>query len=495
MRITVQIADPSRLETDWLAVGIFDGKADPNAAPEGSPLADRLARLIEAEELDSSVGSTYPMAGDGLVAAGSVLAFGLGKQGPAVKPADAFDAGVAIGKKLAAKPRKSVTIALPKPVADASLGSALLEGVIVGTESPGLRKTEANRHPFEELGLIAPEAGSVSKGDLEAIIRRARAVGESVNFARDLANTPPSEKAPTQLAARIAEVARATGLAVEIWDRDRIVKERMGALLGVAAGSDEPPAFMRIDYRGAGANDPVTAIIGKGITFDSGGLSLKPSASMEDMKADMTGAAVAASTIIAVAKLGPKANVSAYLAMAENMTGGSALKLGDVLQTRAGKTVEVMNTDAEGRLVLADALDVAAEAKPARMIDLATLTGACVVALGNHYAGLFATDDALADSVLKAANRAGERAWRLPLDEDFDDLLKSPVADFKNVGGKWGGAITASKFLQKFTSGIPWCHLDIAGPSWAESESATRDAGATGCFVRTLVALIEDLAG
>jgi leucyl aminopeptidase len=248
-----------------------------------------------------------------------------------------------------------------------------------------------------------------------------------------------------------------------------------------------------LEYRGGGATPPV-ALVGKGVTFDSGGLSLKPSASMEDMKSDMTGAAVVAASIRAAALLGLPVNVTGYLAFCENMTGGEALKLGDVLTIRNGKTVEVLNTDAEGRLILADALSFAAERRPSRILDLATLTGACIVALGQKVAGLLGNDDDLCDHVLDACRVTGERAWRLPLDDDYKESLKSNVADLKNVGGKWGGAITAAKFLEQFVADHRWAHLDIAGPSWNESDSATKDAGATGCFVRTLVKYLENFS-
>jgi len=209
------------------------------------------------------------------------------------------------------------------------------------------------------------------------------------------------------------------------------------------------------------------------------------------MKSDMTGAAVVLGTMSAVAQLGLKVNIVGYLAITENMVNGKAMRLGDVLTIRNGKTVEVLNTDAEGRLILADALSYAAEQKPAAILDLATLTGACIVALGTKVAGLFSNDEKFANDVASASKATGERTWRMPLDDDFQDLIKSNVADLKNVGGKWAGAVTASKFLQQFVDGNPWVHLDIAGPSWSDSESATRDAGGTGCFVRTLVKLIE----
>jgi leucyl aminopeptidase len=234
--------------------------------------------------------------------------------------------------------------------------------------------------------------------------------------------------------------------------------------------------------------------VGKGVTFDSGGLSIKPSASMEDMKSDMTGAAVVLAAMTAAARLELPINLRGYLALTENMTGGKAMKLGDVLTMRNGTTVEVLNTDAEGRLILADALSYAAESGPARVLDLATLTGACMVALGTKVAGLFSNNEPFATAVQAASARTGERVWRMPLDADYKELLKSQVADLKNVGGKWAGAVTAAKFLEQFVGKTPWVHLDVAGPSWADSDSSTRDAGGTGCFVRTLAALFESSA-
>ena len=357
-----------------------------------------------------------------------------------------------------------------------------------------MRKTEAVRHAFETLSLVVGIDHTEEEFlQLEKSLRRGEIVGHAVNLARDLVNTPPAEKSPRHLADRVALVAGDAGLSVDIWDEARIRHERFGGLLGVAAGSDEPPRFVVLDYR-RGGEAPTFSLVGKGVTFDSGGLSLKPSASMEDMKSDMTGAAVVVATMQAAARLAIPVNVTGYLALTENMTGGKAMKLGDVLTMRNGKTVEVMNTDAEGRLILADALSYAVEHKPHRVLDLATLTGACMVALGPKVAGLFSNDDAFRHDLIAACRQSGERVWGLPLDDDYKEQLKSHVADLKNVGGKWGGAITAAKFLEQFVSSTPWVHLDIAGPSWSDSENATRDIGGTGCFVRTLVAYLEGMA-
>jgi leucyl aminopeptidase len=476
------------VEAEWLALGVFDGDEEPPVSVRGTPLGEVLSLLITNKDVPGEVGAAVPLYQVPGIAAGSVLVFGLGKR-EGFGPGDAFTAGVAVGKRLGGKSRGTVAVAVPEVSEPSAIASALTEGLVVGTRGCGLKKSEASRHAFETLVMVRPSG----QGDEAAVadgVRRGVVVGESVNLARDLANTPPAEKTPSLLAARAREVAEGVGLGVEVWDEPRIGHERFGGLLGVAAGSAEPPAFVVLDY-GSGGGSPTLALVGKGVTFDSGGLSLKPSASMEDMKSDMTGAAVVLATLSAAARLQLPVNLRGYMVLTENMTGGKALKLGDVLTIRNGKTVEVLNTDAEGRLILADALCYAAEGRPDRLLDLATLTGACMVALGTKIAGLFANDEGFARDVLDACRKTGERAWRMPLDDDFKDLLKSQVADLKNVGGKWGGAVTAAKFLEQFVGGTPWVHLDIAGPSWADSDSPTRDAGGTGCFVRTLVSLVE----
>ena len=416
-----------------------------------------------------------------------VLLVGLGNR-QRFAAGQAYTAGVAAAKRLASRQRASVAALLPEASEPELVASAWTEGLIVGTRSAGLRKSEPNRYAFESLSIVLPQ---LSEGDgLAKAVKRGRIVGEAINLARDLANTPPAEKPPAAFAERAREVGKEAGISVDAWSFEKIRDEKFGGLLGVNAGSDEPPSFVILEHK-KGGDAPTLALVGKGVTFDSGGLSIKPSASMEDMKSDMTGAAVVLATLQAIGRLDLPVNVVGYLAITENMTGGKAMKLGDVLTIRNGKTVEVLNTDAEGRLILADALSYAAESKPARILDLATLTGACMVALGTKIAGLFSNDDAFAEDVLAASKRTGERAWRLPLDDDFKEGLKSQVADVKNVAGRWGGASTAAKFMEPFVDQIPWVHLDIAGPSWADSDSSSRDSGGTGCFVRTLVSLIQ----
>ena len=392
----------------------------------------------------------------------------------------AFGAGVAAAKRLAGKAREGVALVLPPSQDPAAIASAMIEGAMVGTRSSGLRKTEPNRHPFAALSLVVPPDQKPTTESLATACGAERSWARPSTWPATWRIRPPAEKSPTKLAERIRLVADDAGPGRgHLGRRSRIEQERFGGMMGVTAGSEEPPRFVVLQHP-KGGDSPTLALVGKGVTFDSGGLSIKPSASMEDMKADMTGAAVVAAAMQAVARLNLPVNLVGYLAFTENMTGGRAMKLGDVLTDRNGKTVEVLNTDAEGRLILADALSFAVEKRPDRLIDLATLTGACVVALGTKVAGLFSNHDAFCQEFLEATRQTGERAWRLPLDEDFKEALKSHVADLKNVGGKWGGAITAAKFLEQFVGTTPWIHLDIAGPSWAEADSASRDIGRHG---------------
>jgi leucyl aminopeptidase len=478
------------VEAQWLVLGIFEDEEGPPAVSHGTVLEGIIARLVGEKELTGSLGELTPLFEVSGLRARQVLLVGLGPRGR-FGPGMAFSAGFAVGKRLAGRHRESVALALPPTDEPSAVASALLEGAIVATRGPGLRKSETNRHAFDSLSVVVePETADIPGLALESVVLRAGIVGDAVTLARDLVNTPPADKSPARLADRIALVAKDAGIAVDVWDEERIRHERFGGLLGVAAGSDEPPRFVILEYR-HGGDLPTLALVGKGVTFDSGGLCLKPSASMEDMKSDMTGAAVVAAAMQAVARLELPVNVVGYLPISENMTGGRAMKLGDVLTMRNGKTVEIMNTDAEGRLILADALSYAIEHQPSRVLDLATLTGSCMVALGLKVAGLFGNDEAFRKELIAATRTTGERVWRMPMDDDFKEQLKSSVADLKNIGGKWGGAVTAAKFLEQFVGSTPWIHLDIAGPSWCDTENATRDAGGTGCFVRTIVALLE----
>jgi leucyl aminopeptidase len=296
---------------------------------------------------------------------------------------------------------------------------------------------------------------------------------------------------PSVLAARARAMAEEQGLECEILDQDRMKQLGMGLLLGVAMGSAEPPAMIVLRYRPSGSEAQTThlGLIGKGVTFDSGGLSIKPAEGMEKMKYDMAGGAAMIGAMRAIAQLKPSIPVTALIPAVENMTGSRAQRPGDIVTSLSGKTVEVLNTDAEGRLILADALTYARRLGCTHMVDAATLTGAIVVALGHYYVGLFASDDGLRTKVMAAADAEGEKMWQMPLDEDYKDYLKSAFADLPNIGGRWGGAITAAIFLKEFAESTPWVHLDIAGTAWLDDAKPFQSKGPTGVGVRTLVRL------
>jgi leucyl aminopeptidase len=356
---------------------------------------------------------------------------------------------------------------------------------IVGCVGQDLYRAERAHHPFQNVTVLGSVDGN--QEELASAVERGIVLGEAINITRELVNRPAYEIYPASFSKRAETLASEHGLKCEVLDKKRLQKERMGAILAVAAGSEKGPRVVVLEHRGGGDDAPTLALVGKGVTFDSGGLSLKTAEGMKTMKCDMAGAATVLGAMTAIARLKLPVNVTGYMGLTENMPSGSSYKLGDVLTARNGVTIEVLNTDAEGRLVLADVLAYAVDKGADRLIDLATLTGACVVALGEDVTGAFANDQNWCDAVLSAAKTCGEDAWQMPMFDLFDDLIKGDVADIKNIGGRWGGAITAAKFLQRFVGDKPWVHLDIAGPSFASSNNPFREGGATGCMVQTLV--------
>jgi leucyl aminopeptidase len=367
------------------------------------------------------------------------------------------------------------------------VAQAIAEGIVLGA----YRYTELKSDP--EPNRIASLL-VVGKGKrVEAALERGRAIGEAVCVARDLVNQPGGTLTPTAFAARAEELAAAGGFSAEVLDRAAIENHKLGGLLGVNRGSDEEPRFVKLAWEGERPRATL-ALVGKGITFDSGGLSLKPTDSMVGMKGDMAGAAAVLATFSALDAVRPPVRVLGFLPLTDNMPGGDATRVGDVLRIRDGTTVEVLNTDAEGRLVLADALSLAGEAEPDAIVDLATLTGACVVALGTGIAGLMGNHDGFVGQVRAAADAAGEPVWPLPLPDDLRRQLDSEVADMKNVGtGRWGGALIAGLFLRRFVpDGTPWAHVDIAGPAYADEAYTETPKGGTGFGVRSLLRLLSD---
>jgi len=321
--------------------------------------------------------------------------------------------------------------------------------------------------------LVASKAEAKAADDGLA---RGAAIGAGVTLARELANRPGNHCTPTLFAHEARKMAKAQGLKIEVLDKKQIEALGMGSFLAVSQGSDEPPRFIVMHYQGAAKSEPPLVLVGKGVTFDSGGISLKPGGEMDEMKFDMGGAASVVGTLRAVAELKPKLNLIGVIAACENMPSGKALKPGDVITSLSGQTIEVLNTDAEGRLILCDALTYVERFKPAAVVDIATLTGACVVALGAVRSGLFSTDDGLADELQDAGDAALDTCWRMPTDDEYDEGLKSNFADVANIGGRAGGAITAAMFLKRFTAKLRWAHLDIAGTAWKSGTAK----GATG---------------
>ncbi len=483
----IQLIDssPEQTEADAIVVGLCQDETLVGAAAAGAAAAvDKAAggligRLVERKEISAKLGDVQMLFSPAGVAAGIVAVVGLGPRENFDRRA-AFESCGAAAKKLATKQRGRVAYF----VADGWTAEQVEAGVCglhVGCEGQDLYRAEKRLHVPTEVCWAGKDRVAAFQGQV---------IGEAMNLTRRLVNEPPGDMYPETFANRAADVAFECGMHGEIWDRERLEAERCGALLAVARGSSRAPRMIILRHEGASRNDPTLALVGKGVTFDSGGLSLKPSDGMLTMKCDMAGAATVIGAMQAIARLGLPVNVIALCGLVENMVSGRSYKLGDVLRARNGKTIEVHNTDAEGRLVLADVLSVAVDRGAANIVDLATLTGACVVGLGLDVAGVMTNDEAWGARVRAAADTCGELNWPLPMFEHFNDQIKSDVADIKNVGeGRWGGAITAAKFLEEFVGETPWAHIDIAGPAFRDKPKPYCDAGASGQFVRTLVEL------
>lgn len=409
---------------------------------------------------------------------------------------------VATAAALAARQRRVARIAFVHrlPASDTARGydtsdavQVITEGLMLATFSGDQYKSkDRGGPPPDQMLVVVPpgDAGELSTSALERAVERGRILGESSNLARELSNEPANILTPSVFAERGAAIAREAGLAVEVLDEDEIARLNMGLLLGVSRGSAEPPRVLVMTHAPAGAPaGPVLGLVGKGITFDTGGISIKPADGMERMKDDMAGGAAVIGAMRAIALLQAPIKVIGVVPASENMPGGRATKPGDVLTGAGGRTVEVLNTDAEGRLILGDALWYTQRLGATHLVDVATLTGACVVALGKAASGLFGQPDTWVERVRGASARAGDRAWPLPLYDEYGEQLRSEIADMVNTGGRPAGACTAAVFLKEFTGGLPWAHLDIAGTAWADEAKPWQPKGPTGVAVRTLAEL------
>ena len=439
------------------------------------PLNTILDQLIESKEIDGKTGEVVTVA-TGDASAPLLVVVGLGKAEELTR-GKTIEAAASVVRMLAKKPRSEVSFLVGLAI-PAENHDGLVVGAMTACEGQHLYQSDPAVFVPQKLVFIGVSDQAASSGER---------VGASINLTRRLVNEPPTIMNPTEFADRASAMAKQEGLECEVWDEKRLEKEGCRAILAVGRASASPPRLLILKYNGGGNEAPV-ALVGKGVTFDSGGLSIKSSEGMVDMKCDMAGAATVVGVMRAIAKSGIKKNVIGLCGLAENMISGDAYKLGDVIETRSGKTIEILNTDAEGRVVLADTLDVAVQHKPSAIVDLATLTGACMIALGNEVAGLMTNSDGLCRELIQSAESEDEPVWQLPMFSLYDEKVKSKVADIKNVGeGRWGGAITAAKFLENFVGETPWVHIDIAGPAFTDSPKAHRDAGATGVMVRSLV--------
>jgi len=479
MQIAIERRALEQVEAGALIVPVFEGKKETRFG--AAPLADGgevAGKPLELTLLHHPAG----------MAAQRVLLAGAGKP-EKFDPAELRKAVAAAVRHLNGKSVKSAAVALEGAAAGDDFAAAAVEGALLGNYEPGRYKTGNDKKSMERFAVAAPGVSA----SLDAAVERGRILGESQNFSRDMVNEPANRMTPGQMAETARQMAAEAGLECEVLDRDRMTELKMFSLLGVAQGSAEPPALIVIRYGPANAGGKShLGLVGKGVTFDTGGISIKPADGMEKMKYDMAGGAAMIGAMRAIARLKPAIPVTAYIPCVENMPGSRAQRPGDIVTAMSGKTIEVINTDAEGRLILADALAYARQQGCTHLVDAATLTGAVVVALGHLNVGLFSNNDAMRDRVLAAAKAEGERMWPMPLEDDYREYLKSAFADMANVGGRWGGAITAAMFLKEFAEETPWVHLDIAGTAWLDDSKPFMAKGPTGLPVRTLVRLAMD---
>jgi len=406
---------------------------------------------------------------------------------------DGFRAAVATSARaLEARGVERACFLLPPGRTGPDAARLVTEAAGLGSYAFDQCKSASNGRKLKRID-VAPEPGSKGGGALARGVREGAAIVDAVTYARDLGNLPPNTAHAVYLARRAKQLAGGP-MRVRAHTRAEIVRMRMGAFAAVAQGSRNEPRLIEFRYRGAGAKSPVLAVIGKGVTFDTGGISIKPSQGMEEMKFDMCGGAAVMGLMHLVKALRPKVNLHALVPATDNMPDGAAFRPGDIVTARNGKTIEIHSTDAEGRLLLCDALAYAAESKPALMIDLATLTGACAVALADAACGLFGSDEKLVQEIAEAGKRCGEQAWPLPLYPRYSEMMKGVHADLKNAGGRYGGACTAAAFLKEFTAGLPWAHLDIAGVAWTDRDDGMIRRGATGYGVRLLWEFVKGRA-
>ncbi len=473
-----------KLKADALVLGIFKGQKYSGAVKSVNDKLDgAIKNLSNEESFEADLGQSVMLTRTfGKIGSKRVLLVGLGEKSK-------FSANVLrkAGTLIMNKIRNisETAIISPEFTTDSGNVSALTEGLLLGSYEFSKYKTD--KVPQKKIEKVIFSTNLIKASSFEVEVEFAKLIADSTNLARDLVNEPPIYLTPSKLAETASKLAEEVGLECEIYDYQEIEKRGMAGLMAVSSGSEEPPRFIHLVYEPQRNTKKSIAIVGKGITFDSGGLCLKPPDSMRTMKMDMGGSAVVLGVMKAIAKLKPSIRVHGLIASSENMTGGKAYKPDDVIKAYNGKTIEVINTDAEGRVVLSDALSYAVELKVDEIIDLATLTGACMVGLGSYTAGVMGNNQKLIDKIRKASDLVGEKTWQLPMDDELRAEISSNVADIKNAGSRMGGAITAAMFLENFVGDVPWVHIDIAGPAFMEKQSEWVPKGGTGFGVRTII--------
>ena len=520
MEIRVSTRDVQQFKGDALAIGIFSdkGQLQGPAAALDEALAHGIEELRESGELTGAADEMTLLHTTDKIDASRVLIVGLGPRDRCTLERIRRASAIACRRLRKVKARH-IGLALASTdhgINLAQAARAMTEGALLGLYE--FRQYKSSRSGAQASDDNGGANGNDSDNDnsngngessiqkitilgrgrepaLRSAVERGKILAEATNFARDLGNEPPNVLTPIEFGKRARRMAEEVGLECEVYGPDWMREQGMGALLGVAQGSAEDPQFIVLRYRGRPRGEPGLALVGKGITFDTGGISLKPGADMDAMKMDMCGGAAVVGAMMAIARLKPNTNVTGIVPTTENMPGGKAYRPGDILRAANGKSIEILNTDAEGRLALADALSWAVKQKLSPLVDAATLTGAMVVALGHVRAGIFSNDETLERTIINASELAGERLWPMPMDDEYGDLIRSEIADMKQVGGRAAGSISAAKVISHFVGDTPWAHLDIAGVNARDRKDAEGDKGATGFGVRTFVELATLLSG
>jgi len=498
MKLTSQRSTLRQVKADAVAVLIPENKSsfEKEIGNLRKYFKRRIDKIIEMEQFKGKKAEIVGFFTDGAIATPRILLVGMGEEQKLTL--EQYRRSAAAAAKMAAEfHAKSLAILLPvgtgKGISDSQLGMALAEGTWLSQYvfDKYITTKEDKKDKVKELIIITDDASR--EKTMRKVLHETRIICEAACLARDLANAPPNEIYPESLAAIARRSAAAYGYRALVWDKPRIEQMKFGGLLAVNAGSNRPPRFIILEHNAAQKKFKTVVLVGKGVTFDAGGISIKAAGGMSEMKMDMSGAAAVIGTMEAAARLELPVHLVGLIPATENLLGGSAMKPGDIITHFGGKTSEVDNTDAEGRLILADALAYASTFKPAAVIDLATLTGACVVALGQHATGMMGTGDTVMADLKEAGEKTFERVWQLPLFEEYEKQIKSDIADVKNVGGRWAGAITAALFLKKFIGEYPWVHLDIAGTAILEESQPYAPKGGSGVGVRLLVEYLKSV--